>query len=687
MPPWSMPTSMKTEPGRIDASMRREISLGESAPGCSTAPTTRSDSRTAAAIASGSAGAVTTRSPQAARIASRRVGERPSTRTDAPRSAASSAASRATTPAPTMVTLAPRDAIDCRKQHAPTAAVGHEQRRADEWRQASGDARHRRQQRQAPAGAGDGFVRDARDARREHGVLQRAIASKLREAEHGGAGAERRELDGLQFLDLDDQRARVDARGVGLDDRAARSVGGVVEADARACIALDDHLVPCGNERADIFRNEADATLAVLALTRNADAHQRPGGLRGLAEDRGDELALLACIAHRLAQPGLQDGALFCLVRLAQRVIAAQSVAEPAQVGGFRAVARHDVNVQPEDLPVVLDRADAHGPALRKDVPGALSLKSHRIERIARLGQGVRRVERRQVHDTFAGTIRDRGAADVLGVHPRRAGVDQVDDALRDGNHRRIVFHVCRRHDAIRQNRRLRQALPSPAGFFLPVIVTFILHMSWRRARRRTNRIMSVTTQLSTPLSARIVDALENAVSGVPASRQRAVEAPARAARALARKAAAKAATLSGALALPPGALGMLTVLPDLVAIWRIQAQLVSDIAGLYGKDLQLTRSHMVYCLFRHAATQFTRDVVVRTGQRLMFRQLSGGALKSVLSGIGMSVTQRVAGTTASRWVPVVGAAAVAGYAYYDTLQVAKTAINLLETPALVSPD
>ncbi|MEP6942274.1 MAG: EcsC family protein [Betaproteobacteria bacterium] len=196
-----------------------------------------------------------------------------------------------------------------------------------------------------------------------------------------------------------------------------------------------------------------------------------------------------------------------------------------------------------------------------------------------------------------------------------------------------------------------------------------------------------LVTPLPTPLSARILGALENAVSGIPASRQRAVEAPARAARALARKAAAKAATLSGALALPPGALGMLTVLPDLVAIWRIQAQLVSDIAGLYGKDLQLTRSHMVYCLFRHAATQFTRDVVVRTGQRLMFRQLSGGALKSVLSSIGMSVTQRVAGTSASRWVPVLGAAAVAGYAYYDTLQVAKTAINLLETPALVSPD
>jgi uncharacterized protein (DUF697 family) len=127
----------------------------------------------------------------------------------------------------------------------------------------------------------------------------------------------------------------------------------------------------------------------------------------------------------------------------------------------------------------------------------------------------------------------------------------------------------------------------------------------------------------------------------------------------------------------------MLTVLPDLVAIWRIQAQMVADIAGLYGKEVELTRAHMVYCLFRHAASQLARDVAVRAGERLVIRQISGGALRSVLTSIGMSVTQRVAGTAASRWLPVVGAAAVAGYAYFDTLQVARTAIKLLDTPDL----
>jgi uncharacterized protein (DUF697 family) len=147
---------------------------------------------------------------------------------------------------------------------------------------------------------------------------------------------------------------------------------------------------------------------------------------------------------------------------------------------------------------------------------------------------------------------------------------------------------------------------------------------------------MSATTAFSGPIVGTIVDALEDVVSGVPASREVAVPSPATAARALARKAAARAAGLSGALALPPGLFGMLTVLPDLVAIWRIQAQMVADIAGLYGRDLQLTRSHMVYCLFRHAATQFTRDVVVRAGQRLVVRQLSGGAIKSMLTSVGV---------------------------------------------------
>jgi hypothetical protein len=172
--------------------------------------------------------------------------------------------------------------------------------------------------------------------------------------------------------------------------------------------------------------------------------------------------------------------------------------------------------------------------------------------------------------------------------------------------------------------------------------------------------------------------AIERAIADVPPPRTHAVSDPAQQADAIAHRAAKQAALLSGSLALPPGPLGMLTVLPDLYLIWKTQRQMVADIFALYGRTAELTRVHMLYCLFRHAASHVLRDVAVRTGQRVIVQQLSAGALKGIVAKIGVSVSKRVAGTAVSRWVPLAGAAAVGAYAYWDTLQVAQTAHRLL---------
>lgn len=189
------------------------------------------------------------------------------------------------------------------------------------------------------------------------------------------------------------------------------------------------------------------------------------------------------------------------------------------------------------------------------------------------------------------------------------------------------------------------------------------------------------------PAVARPVEGtIERVLTEIPPPREHAVAHPAADAQRIAREAARRAAVVSGSLALPPGPIGMLTVLPDLYVIWKIQRQMVADLFGLYGRTAELTRTHMLYCLFRHAASQVLRDVAVRAGQRLVMQALTTGALKSALTSVGIAVTQRMAGTAASRWVPVAGAAAVAGYAYWDTLQVARTARRLLDTPPLEAP-
>jgi len=180
---------------------------------------------------------------------------------------------------------------------------------------------------------------------------------------------------------------------------------------------------------------------------------------------------------------------------------------------------------------------------------------------------------------------------------------------------------------------------------------------------------------------------IERVIADVPQPRTRQMPDPAREAAAIAKRAAKQAAVLSGSLALPPGPLGMLTVLPDLYVIWKTQRQMVADIFGLYGRSAELTRVHMLYCLFRHAASHVLRDVVVRAGQRVVVQQLTSGALKGLLQKVGVTVTRRIVGTAASRWVPVVGAAAVGAYAYWDTLQVARTAHRLLAGPGTLDPE
>jgi len=136
-----------------------------------------------------------------------------------------------------------------------------------------------------------------------------------------------------------------------------------------------------------------------------------------------------------------------------------------------------------------------------------------------------------------------------------------------------------------------------------------------------------------------------------------------------------KAAAIAGGLALPPGPLGMLTILPDLILIWNIQSQLVADIAALYGKTAFLKKEAMVYCLFRHGVSSLTRDLVVRVGERVLVRRVSLRFMQKILNQIGIEVTQKVLSRGVSRWVPGIGACVISAYAWYDTNKVGETAI------------
>ena len=142
----------------------------------------------------------------------------------------------------------------------------------------------------------------------------------------------------------------------------------------------------------------------------------------------------------------------------------------------------------------------------------------------------------------------------------------------------------------------------------------------------------------------------------------------------LIRQAAVKASLVSATLSVPAGVTGVLTSIPDIAAIWRIQAQLVSDIAATYGKFAQLSREAMVWCLFRHSAAQLVRDIAVRTGSRIVVQKVSFAVLETLLKKIGLKVSTKFLGRAALRAIPAIGALGNGAYSFYDTTEVGKTA-------------
>jgi hypothetical protein len=176
-----------------------------------------------------------------------------------------------------------------------------------------------------------------------------------------------------------------------------------------------------------------------------------------------------------------------------------------------------------------------------------------------------------------------------------------------------------------------------------------------------------------------IAQVIQDFISDIPSSSESLSADPLARCNSLRKRAAYKAALVSGSLSLPPGPFGMLTIIPDLLAVWKIQAQLVADIAAAFGKTATLTREQMLYCLFRHLASHVVRDLAVRVGEKILVRRASLRLLQQLLKKIGVIVTQRIAGRFVARWIPVLGALGVGAYAFYDTTQVGDTAIELFQ--------
>jgi hypothetical protein len=208
-------------------------------------------------------------------------------------------------------------------------------------------------------------------------------------------------------------------------------------------------------------------------------------------------------------------------------------------------------------------------------------------------------------------------------------------------------------------------------------------------SRDTSDRETSDGETLEGETSSRVADlasAILAVVSVVPSSDEPHAADPSARARALAAAASRRAAAVSAVAALPPGPIGWLTLLPEAAAIWRVHTRLVADIAAAHGRSDALTRELMLHVLFAHAAGRPLGGLVVRMGERLLVRTASYRALQPIARTIALRLSRRTVARGAARFVPGVGSAAVAVFAWRETGRVAQAAIEVFSRPIDVAP-
>jgi hypothetical protein len=134
-----------------------------------------------------------------------------------------------------------------------------------------------------------------------------------------------------------------------------------------------------------------------------------------------------------------------------------------------------------------------------------------------------------------------------------------------------------------------------------------------------------------------------------------------------------KAGLLSASLSLPTGPLGLITLLPDLTGVWRIQSQMVLDIASAYGEPKRLSREEMLFFLFRHSVSHLVGEIVTKSGERYIVRKLSERAFGNIVERLALRIGGRLTLRATKIVFPLVGSAFLGMYSYRDTLRVGAT--------------
>jgi uncharacterized protein (DUF697 family) len=117
-----------------------------------------------------------------------------------------------------------------------------------------------------------------------------------------------------------------------------------------------------------------------------------------------------------------------------------------------------------------------------------------------------------------------------------------------------------------------------------------------------------------------------------------------------------------------------LTVVPEIVAVTRNQLAMIYEIGLAHGQEKVITKE-LLAAVFAAATGASVGALVIVHGSKLIVKRASLRVFQQIVLLLGGKITQQVLKSSISRWLPMVGAAAMAAWSHYSTKMIAKEAI------------
>jgi uncharacterized protein (DUF697 family) len=138
-----------------------------------------------------------------------------------------------------------------------------------------------------------------------------------------------------------------------------------------------------------------------------------------------------------------------------------------------------------------------------------------------------------------------------------------------------------------------------------------------------------------------------------------------------------KNAAISGSVGLIPGPFGMAAAIPEVALIIRNQVKMIYDLGMAYGKSKILTKE-LLAGIFAFSIGSSGIGLLTMHGSKVLVKRASLRVFQRIITILAGNITQKLLKSMISKWLPFVGAAAMAAWSKYSTNKVGKMAKQIL---------